>query len=370
MITIVCVYNNIGLFNNIFKESLERQNVKYELIALDNTKNEYKSAAKALNYGAKKATGKYIMFVHQDVELNSDFWLKKVEKYLDNISNLGIAGVAGMSGKGRNYEDRRRGYISNRGKLWGEPFEKYKDVQTLDELLLIAPKSVFDKLQFDEKRFDHWHCYGVDYCLSLKKIGLNPYVIPFFVYHRSPAANRNNLLKYQQRLYNKHKKHFRCIYTICGEINWAKLKINRCKKIFSPLYKKMFKDWIDYLKDLITESDTVLDLGCGCNSPIQYCKPHFSLGVELCKSYLEESRKKGIHDKYLKEDIRSLKLEPKSFDIIFCSKAIEHLKKEEGYDLIEKMKKWARKRIIITAPNGYIWQDNIDNNKFQRYQSE
>ena len=80
MISIVCVYNNQDILNNWLLKSLKHQTVEFELITLDNTRNTFKSAAEALNYGGKKAKGKYIMFVHQDVDLSSDTWLEDVEK--------------------------------------------------------------------------------------------------------------------------------------------------------------------------------------------------------------------------------------------------------------------------------------------------
>lgn len=370
MISIVVVYNNERTLNEILLKNLKNQTAKFELIKLDNTKGQFNSAAEALNYGAKKAKGKYIMFVHQDVELDSDSWLKRTEEYLDNISDLGVAGVAGMSNKGRNYEERIRGYISNCGTIWGKPFEKPEEVHTLDELLLIVPSSIFSKLQFDEKNFDYWHCYGADYCLSLKKMGLKSYVFPSFVYHRSLLTNMKYLTGYQKRLYDKHKKSFKHIYTTSGEIDWLKLKIRKGVRYFQPVYRRIFPNWIENLKKEISEIDTVLDLGCGYNSPIQYCKKGFSMGVELYAPYLLESKKKDIHNQYIKADIREVKFEPNSFDVILCSEVIEHLKKEEGYELLERMEIWAKKKIIITMPNGYIWQDDVDSNKLQQHQSE
>ncbi|GAH67636.1 unnamed protein product, partial [marine sediment metagenome] len=82
MISIVVVYNNKRILNDILLKSLKKQTAKFELIALDNTKGKFKSAAEALNQGGKNANGKYIMFVHQDIELDSDLWLKEVEKFL------------------------------------------------------------------------------------------------------------------------------------------------------------------------------------------------------------------------------------------------------------------------------------------------
>lgn len=369
MISMVVVYNNERTLNEILLKSLENQTINFEIITVSNTKGKFKSAAKALNYGARKANGKYIMFIHQDVELNSNLWLKNAEKILDNIPDLGIAGVAGMSEKGRNSIERKRGYISDCGKTWGKPLKKPEEVQALDELLLIVPKSVFSKIQFDEKTFDNWHYYGADYCLSVKQMGLKAYVIPAFVYHRSLRSNTEGLLKYQQRLYNKHKKNYRHIYTTPADISWLRLKLRAYIEIFSPLYKKLFPSWINYLKRELSDCNTLLDLGCGYNSPIQYRDVPFSVGVELFEPYLQESKKKGIHNEYLKVDIITVEFKPKSFDAILCSEVLEHLTKEEGYKLVKKMQKWARKKIIITTPNGYLWQNSYDSNPLQEHKS-
>jgi GT2 family glycosyltransferase len=371
MISIIVVYNNERILNEILSKGLKNQTAKFELITLDNTRGQFKSAAEALNYGGNKAKGKYIMFVHQDVELDSDSWLENVEKLLDDIHDLGIAGVAGMSEKGRNFAERRRGYISDCGEIWGEALEKAEVVQTLDECLLVVPKSVFEKIQFDEKTFDNWHCYGADYCLVIKQMELKTYVIPAFVYHRSLRSNIKGLVTYQKRLYNKHRENYRRIYTTLGEIYWLRLKYMECIRFFRPFYKKFFKSlsWIDYLKKELSDCNTILDLGCGYNSSIQYCNVPFSVGVELFEPYLQESKKKGIHDEYIKADITKIEFKPKSFDAILCSEVFEHLTKEDGHELIKKMEKWAKKKIIITTPNEYLWQDGYDNNPLQEHKS-
>ena len=83
----------------------------------------------------------------------------------------------------------------------------------------------------------------------------------------------------------------------------------------------------------------------------------------------KESKKKQIHNEYILADLRKLEFKPKSFDAILCLEVIEHLTKEEGYGLIKKMEKWARKKIIITTPNGYLYQDGYDCNPFQTHKS-
>jgi len=368
MISIVVVYNNEQGLNEILLKSLRNQTVKFELIKLDNTKGRFKSAAQALNYGGKQANGKYIMFVHHDIELGFDSWLENAEKFLDSLPKLGIAGIAGMSKKGKTREERKRGYINDCGEGWGKQIEIPEEVQTLDECLLIVPKVVFAKLKFDEKIFDNWHCFGADYCLRVQQKRLKSYVLPLFVYHSSLRSNLRPLLIYQKRLYKKHKLNYKKIYvtTTPGEISWQKLWLYSIINIFEPVYDKLFPKWTKYLKKEILKSDTVLDLGCGYNSPIQYCNQKYSVGVEKFESYLQESKKKGIHNKYVKADITKIEFKPKSFDAVLCSEVLEHLTKEEGTELIKKMENWARKKIIITVPNGFLLQDTFDNNDLQK----
>lgn len=369
MISIIAVYNDKRALNEILLPGLKNQTAKFEVITLDNTKGQFKSLAEALNYGGKQANGEYIMFAHQDVELGSDLWLENTEQILNSIPELGIAGVAGMSEKKGNSIEKRRGYINDCGVVWGEPLQKPEEVQTLDECILIVPKPVFSKLKFDEKIFDGWHLYGVDYCLSVKQMGLKPCVIPAFIYHRSLRLNVVNLLRYQKRLYNKHKKNYKKIYTTCGEVSWLNLRLLLIFKILLPVYKRLFPDWVEHLKKELAGCDTVLDLGCGYDSPLRHCNIPFTVGVEIFDPYLEESKKKVIHNQYIKADIREVEFKPKSFDAIIAIEVWEHLTKQEGYELLKKMEGWARKKVIITTPNGYLWQNGYDSNRLQEHKS-
>jgi len=141
-------------------------------------------------------------------------------------------------------------------------------------------------------------------------------------------------------------------------------------KILKPFYRKFFPDLVKYLRKELFNCDTVLDLGCGYNSPIQHLNVPFSVGVEKFEPYLKESKEKGIHNQYIKADITKIEFRPKSFDAVLCIEVLEHLTKEAGYQLIKKMEKWAKKKIIVTTPNGYLWQDGYDNNPLQEHKSD
>jgi hypothetical protein len=92
--------------------SLRKQDAEYEPILVDNTKGALQSLPKALNHGGSEAKGQYLMFVHQDVELMGSGWLKRAERMLSSIDDLGAAGVAGV-----DFSGGPLGFIIDRGRL-------------------------------------------------------------------------------------------------------------------------------------------------------------------------------------------------------------------------------------------------------------
>jgi glycosyltransferase involved in cell wall biosynthesis len=241
LISLVTVYNNKKLLDEYLIKSLEEQSVEYELILVDNTTKKFDSAASALNYGAKNVKGDYIVFVHQDVMLDNNDFLKDLEILLDKLDNLGIAGMAGVSedkpgvlsnivqGKSSNFVGKNR--IVNPVK-----------VQTLDECLLIIPCKVFEKLKYDKKTCNDWHLYGVDYSLSVITLGYNVYALPMGIYHRSPGYSMSK--SYDQTLkkvLNKHNQNFTWIYTTLGNYHTGyPLNLQKsAKKFINPILKKL-----------------------------------------------------------------------------------------------------------------------------------
>ena len=70
-----------------------QKDVEYELLLVDNTKNKYESAAKALNVAGDQVTGDYIMFAHQNIMFTSPKGSKSMESYLTNQNKIfGIDG--------------------------------------------------------------------------------------------------------------------------------------------------------------------------------------------------------------------------------------------------------------------------------------
>ncbi len=65
------------------------------------------------------------------------------------------------------------------------------------------------------------------------------------------------------------------------------LKFNPYKKseilrwIYWNIYRSLFPSMVHYLRKELSNYDSVLDLGCGNNSPIKYCNISYSIGVDL-----------------------------------------------------------------------------------------
>ena len=205
MMSIICVYNNEQILNDFLISSLEKQSEDYELILVDNRNQEFTSASSALNYGAKKATGDYLVFAHQDINFSNIDWIKNTRIQLEKIDNIGIVGVAGKINDSAVYSNIKQGI--NPVDVSPNKINKPEIVTTLDECLFIIPKSVFNKYPLNEETCPDWHLYAVDYVLTIKEKGYEAYLIPTQLEHRSKGASMSE--GYYQTIPNLQKKFFR-----------------------------------------------------------------------------------------------------------------------------------------------------------------
>jgi len=128
---------------------------------------------------------------------------------------------------------------------------------------------------------------------------------------------------------------------------------------------------LDYcLKKELKDCESVLDLGCGPSSPIKYCKNiKHSVGVEVFEPYLEKSRSQKIHTEYIQKDLMELDFPENSFDAVIMIEVLEHLSEERGLEIIRRSIKWSKKKLIISSPNGFVNQKEVDGNPYQKHLS-
>ena len=145
--------------------------------------------------------------------------------------------------------------------------------------------------------------------------------------------------------------------------------LSRLKKIFNevfPNYPRVFKSSLKGVH-------TLLDVGCGANSPIQYLnpKPHVVVGLDAFMPSIEKSKANGIHHKYLNMNFSEMAqhIEQDSYDCVLANDVLEHLEKKEGKKFIKTLEKIAKKKVIIFTPNGFVPQEPFENNPWQRHLS-
>jgi len=137
--------------------------------------------------------------------------------------------------------------------------------------------------------------------------------------------------------------------------------IENTKNIFPNVALLMFSI---KLEKLLKDCDTVLDVGCGENSPLRLIETKNSVGVDGFEQAINRSKKRKIHPKYRLMDIRELTsvFKENSFDAVIALDVVEHLEKREGSKLIKEMEKIAKKKVVILTPNGFIQQKDSANN--------
>lgn len=203
--SIICVYNNEKILNENLLCTLEKQSVDYELILVDNRENKFSSAASALNHGAKKASGDYLVFAHQDIYFTSSTWIEKTSKLICELDNLGIAGVAGKTVDSLVRSNIKQGLDST--DVTPYKLTESEKASTLDECLLIIPRKVFKKQEFDTEACPDWHLYGVDYVYNIKNRGYMAYIIPTILEHKSKGASMSE--GYYRTLPHLQKKYLK-----------------------------------------------------------------------------------------------------------------------------------------------------------------
>lgn len=145
------------------------------------------------------------------------------------------------------------------------------------------------------------------------------------------------------------------------------------RKTYDNTLRRLIPPFESELERLIAGSGSLLDVGCGAYSPIKdiQAKPAKTTGIDAFEPSIERSRADGIHANYVLGDILSIqeRFGPNAYDTVLASDVIEHLPKEEGYKLLDRMESVASKNVIVFTPNGFLKQGEYDKNPYQVHRS-
>ena len=142
------------------------------------------------------------------------------------------------------------------------------------------------------------------------------------------------------------------------------------KLYHSEIVAALFHTTVYCLQRELAGCETVLDLGCGPQSPVSYVKNlRFTVGVEAFEPYYRLAKERGTHTELLCKKIQDLEFEPGAFDAVVMIEVIEHLPEEDARNVLQLAERWARKKLIVTSPNGFVAQKAVDDNPLQMHLS-
>ena len=211
-VTVVCVYNDLHQFEQL-KASLESQDVAFELIGIDNSGAEYKSAASAFNSHIDAIDTPWVIFSHQDIRFDSPGYLGRFVALMkeDPSALYGVAGPVSPAKRApvlSSISDSKYVYDSLKGKT--------ADVFVLDECFFGCAADVARSLRFDEAICDGWHFYAVDFCLRARLAGHSIRVLDGKgVRHLSAGTKNASFYDMERKLSARYAKEFRWIRTTC-----------------------------------------------------------------------------------------------------------------------------------------------------------
>ncbi len=200
MLSIVICHRNPVLLTAIKKNIEATIGIPYELIIIDNTKNEH-SIFSAYNEGVKRSKYDIVCFTHEDILFYSDDWGKKVLAHFNN-PETGMIGLIGGLAQSvvpsawwfNNYFDRSARNLLMRStdkkdkKLYHYYSNPFNDVDKteaviIDGLWFCIKKDLFKKIAFDEKYFSGFHLYDADISMQALQHKKNYVVYDILIEH-------------------------------------------------------------------------------------------------------------------------------------------------------------------------------------------
>jgi hypothetical protein len=218
-LSIVCVFND----PEVRRECLDRSigvyggDLDVDYVAVDNTARRFTSAGAALNHGARKARHDLVVFVHQDVYLHSIDRLAEAGRALGDGS-WGLLGASGVTALGEWV-----GRLRDRTQLVGRSVLTPVEVDSVDEVLFMAPRELVLSQPLSEDSALAWHAYAVEYGLRLRQLGKRVGAIDLAITHNSLTVNLDKLDVAHRQVGARYPE-MRPIRTTCGIISSRKFR--------------------------------------------------------------------------------------------------------------------------------------------------
>jgi 2-polyprenyl-3-methyl-5-hydroxy-6-metoxy-1,4-benzoquinol methylase len=132
---------------------------------------------------------------------------------------------------------------------------------------------------------------------------------------------------------------------------------------------------IAHILDAIpVDARSLVDVGCGPGIIGALCRIYRSMdrlaGVDAHPPALDICRRHSFYDEVFELDLAAgrLPFTDGEFDVVTCIEVIEHVRREDGLRLLDELERVGR-FVIVTTPNGFLEQDDLEGNPLQRHLS-
>jgi hypothetical protein len=145
------------------------------------------------------------------------------------------------------------------------------------------------------------------------------------------------------------------------------------RRVDGALFGVAFGRYYAALEETLRGCATVLDVGCGAESPLRFVTNghRAAVGLDMHLPSLAETRRRRIHGSVVCGSVLQVAslFPPRSFDAVVALDVIEHLPKHEGDGFLRQLETIARRKVVVFTPNGFLPQGAVGGNELQRHVS-
>jgi len=144
----------------------------------------------------------------------------------------------------------------------------------------------------------------------------------------------------------------------------------RKSAVWKSLRGRLHNHYISLLSHQLEGCRFVLDLGCGGEPYLGECDGvEKIIGVDACLESCRVARQADKYEVVVQAVLPDIPFRPQVVDAVTMLQVVEHLTKEAAGRLIERAEEIAKRKVIITTPNGFVTQDGHGGNSFQTHLS-
>jgi hypothetical protein len=186
----------------------------FELIGV----HDARSMCEGYNRGIRRATGDIVIFCHDDIEILAADFKDRLKGHLRRFDLIGVAGTTKLIKPlwpvaGPPYIYGQIAHVNAQEKcfdvyIFGTPTRSVSGIQALDGVFLAATRRVLDTVTFDERTFNGFHLYDLDFSFAAYLRGFKLGVcndLPLI--HTSPGNYGAEWGRQAMLFYEKYKAH-------------------------------------------------------------------------------------------------------------------------------------------------------------------